>query len=54
MIIPIGLIGSGTYYKPDNTGLINIPADFTLPASSTFKVPNGKTLKIPNGVTFTL
>ena len=53
MIIPIGLIGSGTYYKPDNN-IIEITADFTLPASSTFKVPNGKTLKIPNGVTFTL
>ena len=34
--------GTGAYYKPDNSGTIEITSNFTLPASSTFEVPSGK------------
>ena len=41
------------YYKPDNSGTINITDNLTMP-NATFTVHTGKTLKIHDEVTFTV
>ena len=45
--------GNGIYYKPDNTGLIEITDSFTLPVGSSFTVKSGQTLQINSNQTFT-